>query len=94
MVGVAGGDGSLGVVADLVSGAGVQMVCIPAGTRNHFAMDLGLDRGGPVAALDAFGPARLQTVDITGQRDGVSQQRVHGHLRRCCPKCELPRTQT
>ena len=64
VVGVAGGDGSLGVVADLVSGAGVQMVCIPAGTRNHFAMDLGLDRGDPVAALDAFGPARLQTVDI------------------------------
>jgi diacylglycerol kinase family enzyme len=40
------------------------MVCIPSGTRNHFAMDLGLDRADPVAALDAFGDARLKTVDI------------------------------
>jgi diacylglycerol kinase family enzyme len=64
VVGVAGGDGSLAVVADLVSRAGAHLVCIPAGTRNHFAMDLGLDRTDVLAGLDAFGPARLQTVDL------------------------------
>jgi diacylglycerol kinase family enzyme len=64
VVGVAGGDGSQAIVADLVSRARAQMVCIPSGTRNHFAMDLGLDRADPVAALDAFGDARLKTVDI------------------------------
>lgn len=64
VIGVAGGDGSLALAADLVSRAGVQLVCVPSGTRNHFAMDLGLDRDNPLAALDAFGPARLQTVDM------------------------------
>ncbi len=64
VVGVAGGDGSQAVVADLVSQARAQMVCIPSGTRNHFAMDLGLDRGDPLSALEAFGDARLKTVDL------------------------------
>lgn len=56
-VGVAGGDGSAAIVADL----GEPGVCAdglhPVGTRNHFAMDLGLDRADPVAALDAPGDA-------------------------------------
>lgn len=64
VVGVAGGDGSLAAVAELVSGAGAEMVCVPAGTRNHFAMDLGLDRKDPAAALDAFGEARVITIDL------------------------------
>ena len=64
VVGVAGGDGSLAVVADLVSSAGAQMVVIPAGTRNHFAMDLGLDRADALGALAAFGEARVQIVDM------------------------------
>lgn len=64
VVGVAGGDGSLAAVADLVSRAGAELVCVPAGTRNHFAMDLGLDRRDPAAALDAFGPARVLTIDL------------------------------
>ncbi|HRY08962.1 MAG: diacylglycerol kinase [Actinobacteria bacterium] len=64
VIGVAGGDGSQAIVADLVSRARAQMVCVPSGTRNHFAMDLGLDRADPLAALDAFGEARLKTVDL------------------------------
>jgi diacylglycerol kinase family enzyme len=64
VVGVAGGDGSQAVVADVVSRAGVAMVVIPAGTRNHFAMDLGLDRSEPLAGLDAFGEARERVVDL------------------------------
>jgi hypothetical protein len=39
-------------------------VCVPAGTRNHLAMDLGLDRGDVVAALDAFGEAVERRVDL------------------------------
>ena len=40
------------------------MVVIPAGTRNHFALDLGLDRDDVVGALDAYGPAVERTIDL------------------------------
>lgn len=64
VIGVAGGDGSQAVVADVVSRSGLAMVVIPSGTRNHFAMDLGLDRGDPAAGLEAFGAAREVVVDL------------------------------
>jgi diacylglycerol kinase family enzyme len=68
-VGVAGGDGSLGLVAAVAVEADVPFVCLPAGTRNHFAADLGLDRGDPLAALDAFaGPERRIDVGVVGER--------------------------
>ena len=63
-VGVAGGDGSLAMAARLVSDAGRDFVCVPAGTRNHFALDLGLDRTDPLAGLDAFGPAHRRVIDL------------------------------
>jgi diacylglycerol kinase family enzyme len=53
-IGVAGGDGSLGPVAAVAMQHNVPFVCVPAGTRNHFAHDLGLDRAKPLAALAAF----------------------------------------
>jgi len=53
-IGVAGGDGSLGYVATATIPAEVPFICIPAGTRNHFARDLGLNRADIVGALDAF----------------------------------------
>ena len=71
VIGVAGGDGSQAVVADVVRRAGIAMVVIPTGTRNHFAMDLGLDRNDPAAGLDAFGPAREKVVDM-GQVNGTA----------------------
>ena len=68
-VGVAGGDGSMGLVAAVAVEAGVPFVCVPSGTRNHFAGDLGLDRGDPVAALAAFaGPERRVDVATVGDR--------------------------
>ena len=68
-VGVAGGDGSMGLVAAVAVAAGVPFVCVPSGTRNHFAGDLGLDRGDPVAALAAFaGPERRVDVATVGDR--------------------------
>jgi diacylglycerol kinase family enzyme len=54
-LGVAGGDGSLAAVAGVALERDLPFVCVPFGTRNHFARDLGLDRDDPVAALDAFG---------------------------------------
>ena len=68
-VAVAGGDGSLGLVAKVAVEADVPFVCVPSGTRNHFAGDLGLDRGDPVAALEAFGgPERRIDAGMVGDR--------------------------
>jgi diacylglycerol kinase family enzyme len=68
-VGVAGGDGSMGLVAAVAVEAGVPFVCVPSGTRNHFAGDLGLDRGDPLAALAAFGGTeRRVDVAMVGDR--------------------------
>jgi diacylglycerol kinase family enzyme len=53
-LGMAGGDGSLAPVADVALERDVPFVCVPFGTRNHFARDLGLDRGDPIGALGAF----------------------------------------
>lgn len=54
-IGIAGGDGSLAPVARAALERDVPFVCIPFGTRNHFARDLGLDRNDPLGALSAFG---------------------------------------
>ena len=43
-VGMAGGDGSQATVAAAAAEHDVPFVCVPAGTRNHFAFDLGIDR--------------------------------------------------
>ena len=56
-MGFAGGDGSLGRVAEAALERDVPFVCVPLGTRNHFARDIGLDRANPLAAPDAFGAA-------------------------------------
>ena len=50
---MAGGDGSLGVVAEVAVERGTTFGCVPVGTRNHFAMDIGLDRDDPLAALQS-----------------------------------------
>jgi diacylglycerol kinase family enzyme len=52
---VAGGDGSLAPIAEVAVERDLPFVCIPFGTRNHFARDLGLDRDDPIGALGAFG---------------------------------------
>ena len=51
VLGMAGGDGSLAAVATVAIEQDVPFVCIPFGTRNHFARDLGLDRDDPIGAL-------------------------------------------
>jgi diacylglycerol kinase family enzyme len=64
VVGMAGGDGSQALVASVAAERGVPMVVIPAGTRNHFALDIGLDRDDVVGALDAYGEARERVIDL------------------------------
>jgi diacylglycerol kinase family enzyme len=70
VLGVAGGDGSLAAVAAVAIEADLPFVCVPAGTRNHFARDLGLDRADPTAAVEAFvaGPERRVDVASVGDR--------------------------
>jgi len=67
---MAGGDGSQAVVAAAAARAGVPYACIPAGTRNHFALDLGVDREDVVGALDAFvegGERRVDLAEVNGR---------------------------
>ena len=63
-LGMAGGDGSLGPVAQVAIERGLPFVCIPFGTRNHFARDLGLDRDDPIGALAAFGSDVERQIDV------------------------------
>jgi diacylglycerol kinase family enzyme len=69
-LGVAGGDGSLAPVAAVAIERDLPFVCVPYGTRNHFARDLGLDRDDPIAALDAFSGVERR-IDV-----GRSNERV------------------
>src|SRR5215207_9508044 len=63
-LGMAGGDGSLAPVAAAAIARDLPFVCVPYGTRNHFARDLGLERDDPVAALDAFAGGSERRVDV------------------------------
>ena len=69
VLGMAGGDGSQAMVGTIAAELGLPMVVVPAGTRNHLALDLGLDRNDVVGALDAYGDAverRLDLADVNG----------------------------
>lgn len=61
---MAGGDGSQAVVASVAAELSLPYACIPAGTRNHFALDLGVDRDDVVGALDAFVDGGERLVDL------------------------------
>ena len=61
---MAGGDGSQAVVAAVAAETGLPYACIPSGTRNHFALDLGVDRDDVVGALDAFVDGGERVVDL------------------------------
>jgi diacylglycerol kinase family enzyme len=64
VLGVAGGDGSQAVVADVARRYRIAFVCVPGGTRNHFALDLGLDVQDVRGALRAFAAALERRVDL------------------------------
>ena len=90
---MAGGDGSLAPIAAVALERDLPFVCIPFGTRNHFARDLGIDRNDPSGALQAFGGTERR-IDV-GRADerlflnnvslGIYASLVHrreGHRRR------------
>jgi diacylglycerol kinase family enzyme len=67
---MAGGDGSQAIVAAIAAETGLPYACVPAGTRNHFALDLGVDRNDVVGGLDAFvdgGERRVDLAEVNGQ---------------------------
>jgi diacylglycerol kinase family enzyme len=71
VIGMAGGDGSQALVATVAARCDIAHVCIPAGTRNHFALDLGLDRDDVVGALDAFTDGVERRIDLAHVNDRV-----------------------
>ncbi len=71
VIGMAGGDGSQALVATVAARRDIAYVCIPAGTRNHFALDLGLDRDDVVGALDAFADGVERRIDLARVNDRV-----------------------
>ena len=69
-LGMAGGDGSMAIVAAIAADRDVAFACIPAGTRNHFALDLGVRREDVAGALDAFTDgveARVDLASVNGR---------------------------
>ncbi|MDH4016376.1 MAG: diacylglycerol kinase family protein [Actinomycetota bacterium] len=85
-IGMAGGDGSLGLVAGVAVERGVPFFCVPVGTRNHFALDLGLDRDNPLSALAALRDGEEILIDYAAANGrpflnnvsfGVYAQAVH-----------------
>jgi diacylglycerol kinase family enzyme len=69
VLGAAGGDGTLAAVVTVALERDVPFVCVPFGTRNHFARDLGLDRDDPIGALAAFDAEGERRIDV-GRIDG------------------------
>lgn len=64
LLGVAGGDGTQALVAAVAAEHDLPFLVIAAGTRNHFAMDLGLDRADPGRCLDALTDGEELRVDL------------------------------
>src|SRR5215211_4960450 len=64
LLGVAGGDGTQALVAGIAAEHNLPLLVISAGTRNHFALDLGLDREDPSRCLDALGDGVELQVDL------------------------------
>ena len=64
LLGVAGGDGTQALVAGIAAQHGLPFVVISAGTRNHFALDLGLNRDDPSACLGALSDGIELRVDL------------------------------
>ncbi|MEV7687093.1 diacylglycerol/lipid kinase family protein [Streptomyces bungoensis] len=71
LLGVAGGDGTQALVAEVAARHGLPFLVVPAGTRNHFALDLGLDRDDPATALRALTDGVERRVDLGYAADRV-----------------------
>jgi diacylglycerol kinase family enzyme len=74
LLGVAGGDGTQALVAGIAGDHNLPFLVVSAGTRNHFAMDLGLDRDHPEQGLAALsdGVELLLDLGVVGGRTFVN----------------------
>jgi diacylglycerol kinase family enzyme len=74
LLGVAGGDGTQALVAGIAAEHDLPFLVISAGTRNHFALDLGLDREDPSTCLSALTDGEEMRIDlgIIGDRTFVN----------------------
>ncbi|QSE90376.1 NAD(+)/NADH kinase [Rhodococcus pseudokoreensis] len=74
LLGVAGGDGTQALVAGIAAEHDLPFLVISAGTRNHFALDLGLDREDPSRCLDALTDGIELRIDLgkVGERTFVN----------------------
>jgi diacylglycerol kinase family enzyme len=68
-LGMAGGDGSQALVASIAIAHDLPFVCVSAGTRNHFALDLGIDREDPRLSLNAFRDGIERRIDYATAGD-------------------------
>ena len=75
---MAGGDGSQAIVAAIAAEHGLPYACIPAGTRNHFALDLGVDWDDVVGALEALVDGVERVVDLAEVNGRVFVNNVVG----------------
>ena len=71
VLGMAGGDGSLGVVAGVAIERDLPFLCVPWGTRNHFAGDVGLDTDDPLSTIGVLRTGRERRVDVGRVADRV-----------------------
>ena len=62
-IGMAGGDGSQALIASIAHEHDIPFVCISAGTRNHFAQDLGFDKEDPRKGMIAFRDGAERFID-------------------------------
>ena len=95
LLGVAGGDGTQALVAAVAAELDVPFMVISAGTRNHFALDLGLDRADPSTCLAALGADAVeQKVDLGADRGpDIREQRVLRGVRGDRPESGVSRRQ-
>ncbi len=68
VLGVAGGDGSVGCAAQVASASDRVLWVVPGGTLNHFARDIGLTT--PEEALESLEAGRIAEIDM-GDAGGV-----------------------
>ncbi|MFJ8109144.1 diacylglycerol/lipid kinase family protein [Streptomyces sp. NPDC096132] len=80
LLGVAGGDGTQALVAGVAAEHDVPFMVISAGTRNHFAMDLGLDRQDPSTCLEALTDGVELRIDLGRIEAGAPEEPATGRV--------------
>ncbi len=92
LLGVAGGDGTQALVAEIAAEHDLPFLVISAGTRNHFALDLGLDRDDPATCLEALTHGEELHIDLgtIGGRTFVNNASFGAYAKSCgAPPTEM-----